>query len=134
MSVKADVKIVMLKESYEELNNKISTQGFEDYKLFLWENKKEESVVKYNTEFIILSWNYIKWDYDTDELVEMIVDYLHMLEKNDIPCRYIALYDVGTEDELLSYGKNPALIGYIAGCIYISKEIKVNDSFYEICN
>ena len=64
----------------------------------------------------------------------MIVDYLHMLEKNDIPCRYIALYDVGTEDELLSYGKNPALIGYMAGCIYISKEIKVNDSFYEICN
>lgn len=132
MSVKADVKIVMLKENYEELNNKINMQEFEDYELSLWKNKKEEKVVKCNKEFVILSWNYIKWDYDTDELVEMIVDYLYMLENNNIPCRYIALYDVGTEDEIMSYGKDPDLIGYIAGCIYVSKEIKINDSFYEV--
>lgn len=132
MSVKADVKIVMLKENYEELNNKINTQGFEDYELSLWKNRREEKVIKCNKEFIIISWNYIKWDYDTDELVEMIVDYLYMLENNNIPCRYIALYDVGTEDEIMSYGKDPDLIGYIAGCIYVSKEIKINDSFYEV--
>lgn len=134
MSVKADVKIVMLKENYEELNNKINMQEFEDYELSLWKNKREEKVAKCNKEFVILSWNYIRWDYDTDELVEMIVDYLYMLEKDNIPCRYIALYDVGAEDELLSYGKDPELIGYIAGCMYISKEIKINDSFYEIDN
>ena len=132
MSVRADVKIVMLKENYEELNNKINTQGFEDYELSLWKNRREEKVTKCNKEFIIISWNYIKWDYDTDELVEMIVDYLYMLENNNIPCRYIALYDVGTEDEIMSYGKDPDLIGYIAGCIYVSKEIKINDSFYEV--
>lgn len=132
MSVKADVKIVMLKENYEELNNKINIQEFEDYELSLWKNKKEEKVVKCNKEFVILSWNYIRWDYDTDELVEIIVDYLYMLENNNIPCRYIALYDVGTEDEIMSYGKDPDLIGYIAGCIYVSKEIKINDSFYEV--
>lgn len=131
MSVKADVKIVLLKENYDELDKKIQEQGFEDYELSLWANRREERVFKQGKEFVIISWYYIKWDYDTDEVVEMIVDYLRMLEMNKIPCRYIAIYDVGTEDEIMSYGTDPGLMGYIAGCIYISKEIKVSDSFYD---
>ena len=97
----------------------------------MWANRREERVFKQGKEFVIVSWYYIKWDYDTDEVVEMIVDYLRMLEMNKIPCRYIAIYDVGTEDEIMSYGTDPDLMGYIAGCIYISKEIKVSDSFYD---
>jgi len=130
MSVKADVKIIMRKKDYDELNEKIKTFGFEDYELDLWNNKREVSVTR--SDFILLEWNYTRWNYDTNELVELIVDYISMLADNNIPCRYIAIYDVGTEDEIKSYGDNPEIIGFIEGCLYIAREIKVGDCFYSM--
>ena len=127
MSVKADVKIIMLKENYEELDNKIRTQGFEDYELCLWNNKREE---RNNKGFVLLSWNYIKWDEPTDEVVEMILNYLRMLRKNNVPCKYIAIYEEGFDEEITSYGDNPEDLGFIIGSIYISREIQVSDGFY----
>lgn len=134
MSVKADVKIMLLEKDFEELNTQILEQGFEDYELALWRIKREERFTKGDNKFVMLSWNYLRWDYDTDEVVEKIVDYLRMLERNNLPCRYIAIYDVGTEDEICSCGKDPDIIPYIMGCMYISREIKTNDSFYELCD
>lgn len=129
MSVKADVKIIMKKENLKELNDKLQNFGFEDYKLDIWNNKREISVTR--SDFILLEWNYTRWDYDTDEVVEIIVDYLHMLADNNIPCRYIAIYDVGTEDEIKSYGSDGYIV-FIEGCMYVSREIKVSDYFYDM--
>ena len=134
MSVKADVKIMLLENDYKLLEIGMSTQGFNENELCLWNNKREERFKKGDNKFVMLSWNYVKWDYDTDEVVAKIVDYLHGLEVLNVPCRYIAIYDVGTEDEICSYGKDPDIIPYIAGCMYIAKEIKTNDSFYELCD
>ena len=134
MSVKADVKIMLLASDYKLLEIGMSTQGFNEDELCLWNNRKEERFTKGSNEFVMLSWNYVRWDYDTDEVVAKIVDYLYGLQTLNIPCRYIAIYDVGTEEEICSYGKNPDIIPYIAGCMYIAKEIKTNDSFYELCD
>lgn len=132
MSVKADVKIMLLANDYKLLEIGMSTQGFNQDELCLWNNRREERFTKGGNEFVMLSWNYVKWDYDTDDTVRLIVDYLSGLEVLKVPCRYIAIYDVGTEDEICSYGKDPDIIPYIAGCMYISREIKTNDSFYEL--
>lgn len=132
MSVRADVKILILKENFYELNDKIMNQGFEDYELTLWQNKKLEVVTKADKQFIILSWYYVKWDECTNELVETILNYLRMLRNNSAPCKYIAIYDVGTDEEITSYGDDPEIIGYIAGAMYIEREIKISDDFYEI--
>lgn len=134
MSVKADVKIMLLASDYKLLEIGMSTQGFNEDELCLWNNRREERFTKGENEFVMLSWNYVRWDYDTDEVVAKIVDYLYGLEAVNAPCRYIAIYDVGTEDEICSYGKDPDIIPYIAGCMYIAKEIKTNDSFYELCD
>ena len=114
MSVKADEKIIMKKENLKELNDKFTTHS----------NLSRH-------DFILLEWNYTRWDYDTDEVVEIIVDYLHMLADNNIPCRYIAIYDVGTEDEIKSYGSDEYIV-FIEGCMYVSREIKVSDYFYDM--
>lgn len=132
MSVKADVKIMLLKSNYEELNKQIQEQEYENYELSLWNNKIEERFIKANNEFVILSWNYVKWDYDTNEIVEKIVNYLRKMELNNLPCRYIAIYDVGTEEEICSCGTDNNILPYIMGCMYVSKEIKINNSFYEL--
>lgn len=134
MSVKADVKIMLLASDYKLLEIGMSTQGFNEDELCLWNNRKEERFIKGDNEFVMLSWNYVRWDYDTDEVVAKIVDYLYGLQALNMPCRYIAIYDVGTEEEICSYGKDPDIIPYIAGCMYIAKEIKTNDSFYELCD
>lgn len=134
MSVKADVKIMLLASDYKLLEIGMSTQGFNEDELCLWNNRREERFTKGENEFVMLSWNYVRWDYDTDEVVAKIVDYLYGLQALNMPCRYIAIYDVGTEEEICSYGKDPDIIPYIAGCMYIAKEIKTNDSFYELCD
>lgn len=134
MSVKADVKIMLLASDYKLLEIGMSTQGFNEEELCLWNNRREERFTKGENEFVMLSWNYVRWDYDTDEVVAKIVDYLYGLQALNMPCRYIAIYDVGTEEEICSYGKDPDIIPYIAGCMYIAKEIKTNDSFYELCD
>ena len=134
MSVKADVKIMLLASDYKLLEIGMSTQGFNEDELCLWNNRREERFTKGENEFVMLSWNYVRWDYDTDEVVAKIVDYLYGLQALNMPCRYIAIYDVGTEEEICSYGKYPDIIPYIAGCMYIAKEIKTNDSFYELCD
>ena len=134
MSVKADVKIMLLASDYKLLEIGMSTQGFNEDELCLWNNRREERFTKGENEFVMLSWNYVRWDHDTDEVVAKIVDYLYGLQALNMPCRYIAIYDVGTEEEICSYGKDPDIIPYIAGCMYIAKEIKTNDSFYELCD
>lgn len=134
MSVKADVKIMLLASDYKLLEIGMSTQGFNEDELCLWNNRREERFIKGENEFVMLSWNYVRWDYDTDEVVAKIVDFLYGLQALNMPCRYIAIYDVGTEEEICSYGKDPDIIPYIAGCMYIAKEIKTNDSFYELCD
>ena len=131
MSVKADVKILLLEEHYEYLRIGMETQGLEEYEMSLWNNRREERFAKGEIKFVVLSWNYVKWDYDTNEAVATIVDYLRNLENLNMPCRYIAVYDIGTDEEICSYGKNPDIIPYIASYMHISKEIIVNDSFYE---
>ena len=132
MSVKADVKIMLLASDYKLLEIGMSTQGFNEDELCLWNNRREERFTKGENEFVMLSWNYVRWDYDTDEVVAKIVDFLYGLQALNMPCRYIAIYDVGTEEEICSYGKNPDIIPYIASYMHISKEIIVNDSFYEL--
>ena len=132
MSVKADVKIMLLKKDYEELDKQLKERDFADYEIFLWDSRIEERLNKEGNEFVMLSWNYIKWDYDTNEVVESIVDYIREMKRFNLNCRYISIYYVGTEDEICSYGKDPNIIPYIAGCMYIAKEIKTNDSFYEL--
>lgn len=132
MSVKADVKILLLENDYKLLKIGIETQGFDENEMTMWNIRREERFSKGDIKFVALSWNYVKWDYDTNEVVEKIVDYLRNLERLNVPCRYIAIYDIGTEDEICSCGKDPDIIPYIMGYMYISREIKVSDSFYEL--
>lgn len=129
MSVKADVKIILKKENLKELDEQLKTSNFEDYELDIWNNKREIAMTR--SDFILLEWNYVKWDYDTDEVVAKIIDYLNILKMNKIPCRYIAIYDVGTEDEIKSYGSDE-YIAFIESCMYISREIKISDCFYDM--
>ena len=64
MSVKADVKIMLLASDYKLLEIGMSTQGFNQDELCLWNNRREERFTKGGNEFIMLSWNYVRWDYE----------------------------------------------------------------------
>lgn len=111
MSYKYNIGILLKSDNYLELANNILTQGFEDEELVTFKN----GVVNHHkNDFVTLNWNYVKWDEATDEVVEMIEQYLDMLKKNNIPFRYIKVGELDEVWDLKSYGNNPDDIPFIS--------------------
>ena len=90
MSYKYDVAILMKKENYEELKDKINTQGIDDFEVNKFNNGKV-SELKHYPNYYVIEWNYVGWDSDTNEMVEIVEEYLDMLHNNYIPFRYIKI-------------------------------------------
>lgn len=123
MSYKYKVGLMIKKENWKELKEKILTYGFEDEELITFRNPYvEDSFGKW----MIVMWNYVKWDVDTSEPLEMVEDYLKMLKLNNIPFRFIKLGEFyGDIQETKVYGTDPKDIPTIESGISPFQAIKI---------
>lgn len=111
MSYKYNVCIMLKTDNYLELTNNILTQGFEDEELVTFKNG---IVYHHIGDFVTLNWSYVKWDEATNEVVEMIEQYIDMLNKNNKPFRYIIIGELGETVDKKCYGNNSDDIAIIA--------------------
>lgn len=118
MGYKHDVLILLKLENYQELKEKVKTGDFYPMEQ---ENFWRGRIYHHENEFVSLNWNYTTWDAATDEVVEMIEDYLKMLNMNNIPFRYITVGELDEISDIYNYGKNPNDIAYIASVHPITK-------------
>lgn len=118
MSYKYDVCILLKEENYLELWNKVRKDGFEQTEI---DNFFRSNIYHHNRNFASLVWNYVKWDAATDEVVEMIEQYIDMLDKNNIPFRYITIGELDEICDRYNYGKDKDDIAYIASVHPITK-------------
>lgn len=134
MSVYNDVRILIQRKDYEDLREKVKNQGWGEYHLMKFDQATIKPVKTYfegYDNFIMLCWNYVKWDLPTDELVQMIVEYIDMLIRNNIPCRYMCLSELGTIDERKGVGNDdPNLIPFIEGAMWVHSEIKSPEYYF----
>lgn len=89
MSYKFDVGIVLKEDNYNELKDKINTQGIDDFEVNKFNNGNTHKID--NSDYIIVYWKYVKWDSATNEMVQLVEEYLDMLSKNNLPYRYIKI-------------------------------------------
>lgn len=122
MSYKYNVCIMLKTDNYLELTNNILTQGFEDEELVTFKNG---IVYHHIGDFVTLNWSYVKWDEATNEVVEMIEQYIDMLNKNNKPFRYITIGELGEITDRKCYGDDEADIPVIAS-VYPKCEIRNN--------
>ena len=99
MGYRSNVKIIMKKRDYERLKSELARLNEEtayNKDILDYAEKKETP-----QDGIILTWNYIKWDEDTDEAIEYIMNYLS--ESGD-PHRYIRIGEgYGTDTDIDDY-------------------------------
>lgn len=131
MSVYYDVKIVMPRNSWTELVELINKADLEQWDKDMFNRGRTEIVYANNiSEFVLASWDYVKWDVDTNEMANRVEKYMRALRLENVPCRYICLSEFGTIDEIKCVGKDNTFIPFIESCMFIKQEIGVADYIY----
>lgn len=132
MSVYSDVRILMPEENFVEIGIRLAKMDCDDWeRAVLNHNNRTEKITKKGKEFILCSWNYIKWDEATNEVIAELVNYVRMLAKNNIPCRYFYLNEFGQTEDIKGYDLEHEFLPIIEGCFWLKQEIAVSDYLYE---
>ena len=120
MSYKYDVGLVLKEDNYNELKEKINTQGIDDFEVNKFNNGQTHKID--NSDYIIVFWKYVGWDEPTNEMVQLVEEYLDMLNKNNIPYRYVKVGEFveDIKDEICLGGGNlePNEIHILNSAIY----------------
>lgn len=104
MSYKYDVVMLLKEKELTELNKKIMIQGFEDEELTVWLNL---NIYYTDKGFMVLKGHYVRWDSDTEEVAQIVEEYFDMLEKNNIPSKFIKVGEFGETTSYSAYGIDP---------------------------
>lgn len=98
MSYKYDVALVLQENDYIELKNKINDYDVDEFDLNLFKKATRTYYTNYmDCTFVILQWKYVRWDVATSEMVQLVEEYVDMLEKNKQPFRYIKVGEFITD-------------------------------------
>lgn len=122
MSYKYDVVMLLKEKELTELNTKIMMQGFESEELTVWNNL---DIYYTDRGFMVLKGSYVRWDTATEEVAEMVEEYFDMLQKNNIPSKFLKVGEFGETTTYSAYGTDP-YDAPIINSVYPKTEIKTH--------